>query len=81
MKTLELTQTALINKIAERFKDHIEDPRKTKFTPLPEKLDKRDPNEITDAEWEEAKCFDYPGFVYSLVVKAQNRNYFSLDPT
>jgi hypothetical protein len=40
-------------KIAERFKDHIDDPRKTKFTPLPEKLDKRDSNE-TDAEWEEA---------------------------
>ena len=44
-KTLELTQTALIDKIAERFKEHIPDSRKTKFTPLPEKLDKTDPNE------------------------------------
>ena len=42
-KTLELTQTALIDKKAERFKEHIPDSRKTKFTPLPEKLDKTDP--------------------------------------
>ena len=65
-KTLELTQTALIEKIAERFKEHIPDSRKTKFTPLPEKLDKTDPNEISDEDWEEAKHFDFPGFVCSL---------------
>ena len=65
-KALELTQTALINKIAERFKEHIPDSRKTKFTPLPEKLDKTDPNEITDGQWEEAQCFDFPSFVCSL---------------
>ena len=65
-KALELTQTALIEKIAERFKEHIPDSRKTKFTPLPEKLDKTDPNEISDEDWEEAKHFDFPGFVCSL---------------
>jgi hypothetical protein len=32
---------------------------------LPGKLDKTNPNEITDKEWEEAKCPDFPGFVWS----------------
>ena len=38
--TLELTQKALINKIADRFEQHISG-RTRKFTPLPEKLTNR----------------------------------------
>jgi hypothetical protein len=29
--------------------------------------DKTDPNEISEEDWEEAKHFDFPGFVCSLV--------------
>ena len=64
-KTLDLTQRALINKISEKFQQHISD-EKRRFTPLPEDLDKTEPTEITDEEWEEAKFFDFPGFVCSL---------------
>ena len=64
-KALELTQRALINKISEKFQHHISD-EKRRFTPLPEDLDKTEPTEITDEEWEEAKFFDFPGFVCSL---------------
>ena len=41
-KTLELTQTALINKIAERFKDHIRSSENEVHTVTVEKPDKRD---------------------------------------
>jgi len=63
--TLELTQTALINKISETFKKYIVG-RHRKYTPLPENLDKTPPDEITDEEFEKVKDFPYASYVCSL---------------
>ena len=63
--TLELTQTALINKISETFKKYIVG-RHRKYTPLPENLDKTTPDEITDEEFEKVKDFPYASYVCSL---------------
>jgi len=63
--TLELTQTALINKISETFKKYIVG-RHRKYTPLPENLDKTHPDEITDEEFEKVKDFPYASYVCSL---------------
>ena len=64
-QTLELLQTALINKIGENFKEYIRG-KPRKFTPLPEDLDKTEPDEITDEEFAEAEHFPFPNYVCSL---------------
>ena len=64
-RSMELTQTALINKIADNF-DHWMAGRKRKFTPLPEDIDKTPPEEITDEEFEKVKDFPFASYVCSL---------------
>ncbi|MFB1018904.1 MAG: hypothetical protein QMC37_01515, partial [Flavobacteriales bacterium] len=65
--SLEMLQTALINKIADAFEQYLPESGKyTKHTPLPEKLDMKPPSEITDDEFADVQDFPYASLVCSL---------------